>query len=75
MSKATPIKTTDWWIIISLAVWLIGSLGDLVQSSVKRKYGVKDTGTILPGHGGIWDRFDSLLLVIPVVLLLDGYIL
>jgi phosphatidate cytidylyltransferase len=75
MSKATPIKTTDWWITISLAVWLIGSLGDLVQSSVKRKYGVKDTGTILPGHGGIWDRFDSLILVIPAVLFLDGYIL
>ena len=75
LSKLTPIKTTDWWIIISLVVWLIGSLGDLVQSSVKRQYGVKDTGTILPGHGGMWDRFDSLILAAPVILLLDKYLL
>jgi phosphatidate cytidylyltransferase len=75
LSKLTPVETTDWWIIISIVVWLAGTLGDLTQSAIKRQYGVKDTGRLLPGHGGVWDRFDSLLYVAPAVALVDRFLI
>jgi phosphatidate cytidylyltransferase len=52
---------------------LIGSfstLGDLVQSATKRKAGVKDSGKLLPGHGGVWDRFDGFVFAVPVYAIL-----
>ncbi len=57
-------------ILMTLFLSIAGQLGDLVESSLKRYYGVKDSGRILPGHGGILDRFDSLLLVFPMAYLL-----
>lgn len=57
------------WIAISIIVAIFGTLGDLVESLLKRTAGVKDSGKIMPGHGGLLDRFDSFIFVIPFVFL------
>lgn len=54
-------------LLMTIVLSMVGQLGDLVESAYKRHYGVKDSGKILPGHGGILDRFDSLLFVFPVM--------
>ncbi len=55
------------WMVIGLLIAFFGTMGDLLESKLKRNVGVKDSSKLLPGHGGILDRFDSVLLSSPIV--------
>ena len=63
----TTNLTTLQWMGMGLVVAVFGTWGDLIESLFKRTLGIKDSGNILPGHGGMLDRFDSSLLAIPAV--------
>lgn len=62
------------WLIIGAVVWIMGTLGDLVESSFKRHFNIKDSGGIMPGHGGLLDRFDSFIFSIAFILYYLNYI-
>lgn len=55
------------WIVLALLVSILGTIGDLIQSKFKREAGVKDSGVIMPGHGGIYDRLDSIIYISPFI--------
>lgn len=66
-----PVQMEYWrLIVLTLFISLSGQMGDLIESSIKRYYNVKDSGSILPGHGGLFDRLDSVIFVMNVVSLL-----
>jgi phosphatidate cytidylyltransferase len=69
LGVVSPVK----WAIISLIVSIIGTYGDLVESMLKRSTGIKDSGNVLPGHGGFLDRFDSTVMSFPIVFLFISF--
>lgn len=67
MTKKGIPMGVNWFatVLVSMVCAILGTLGDLAASTVKRQLGIKDYGDIMPGHGGVLDRFDSVLLVLP----------
>lgn len=77
--RYTPTHSLNFNIWLSLAVVMstLGTFGDLIESKLKREAGVKDSGTLMPGHGGLYDRLDSILFASPfiyLVLILFEYV-
>lgn len=74
--KLTLLSFLAWphVIIVALLCGTLGQLGDLAESKMKRSVGVKDSGALLPGHGGMLDRFDSMIVVAPAVYLYLRYV-
>lgn len=69
MSNFLGVVDVKGWIFIALIVSIAGTFGDLIESMLKRSVGFKDSGSIMPGHGGFLDRFDSVVIAFPLVYL------
>ena len=67
--KFTSIYNLTFWLFLALLVSVLGTIGDLIQSKFKRLAGVKDSGNIMPGHGGVYDRLDSIIFASPFIYL------
>ena len=64
-----PTYTFSFWLLMGVVISITSIVGDLVQSQCKRSAEVKDSGSILLGHGGVYDRIDSLIFTVPFVYL------
>ncbi|WP_439151988.1 phosphatidate cytidylyltransferase [Winogradskyella sp.] len=69
IAKYTETFGFTSWLILAIIVSVLGTLGDLIESKFKRQAGVKDSGVIMPGHGGLLDRLDSLIFASPFIYL------
>lgn len=69
IAKFTHTLDSTNWLILSIIVSVFGTLGDLIESKYKRQAGVKDSGVIMPGHGGLLDRLDSIIFAAPFIYL------
>ena len=69
LAQYASILPLHIWLISASIIGVFGTYGDLIESMLKRSYGIKDSGHILPGHGGLLDRFDGLLLAAPILYL------
>ena len=67
--KFTSIYNLIFWLFLALLVSVLGTIGDLIQSKFKRLAGVKNSGNIMPGHGGVYDRLDSIIFASPFIYL------
>jgi len=65
MSRLMGILEQTDWIVLAVIVCIFGVYGDLAESLIKRNARIKDSGDLIPGHGGVLDRFDSMLFVVP----------
>jgi phosphatidate cytidylyltransferase len=70
------ILNFNFWhaVFFGFIIGILAFLGDLIESSFKRKVGIKDSGVLFPGHGGLLDRFDGYLLVLPFLMIYFNYI-
>jgi phosphatidate cytidylyltransferase len=64
--RGTPVDRPIWLLLLGASLAVVGTLGDLTLSSIKRDLGIKDMGDVIPGHGGVLDRCNSLLFTAPV---------
>lgn len=65
----TGLLSLSLWLVVAVVTSICGTLGDLIQSQLKRQAGVKDSGRIMPGHGGLYDRLDSIIFAAPFLYL------
>lgn len=69
LGQLFPVLTTWNWVVLSIIIAYFSATGDLIESMLKRSLKIKDSGNILPGHGGLLDRFDAFIFVLPFIAL------
>ncbi len=75
IDKITDLQVNYLWLIIlGVVLSIVGQIGDLLASVIKREHGIKDFGTLLPGHGGIMDRFDSVMAIATIMLVICPFL-